>query len=138
MGTIVITDEDAMQRGIDEFTNSGIRPNPLAVSELDAACGLYENTTSCTDAGPFYLLRIESVDGELTSKFLMGPAEDEYGCPVAHEEEEDILVTFHCWDDADDAAQDLEGGDNNISSPFFMVYSKQAIIEKGHSVLEKE
>ena len=124
MDTIVITDEDAWDRGMDE---------------IEAACGLdetiYNNTT---DAGPFYLLRIESVDGELTSKFLMGPAEDEYGCPVAHEEEEDILVTFHCWDDADDAAQDLEGGDNNISSPFFMVYSKQAIIEKGHSVLEKE
>ena len=111
MGTIVITDEDAWDRGIDV---------------LEEACGLGETTSNNpTDAGPFYILMIESRGGEIVSRFLMDP-NDENG---------DLLLAFKYREYAltaiDEVSEDSKRGKN------YIVYSQQSIIAEGYKALEK-
>ena len=111
MDTIVITDEDAWDRGMDE---------------IEAACGLdetiYNNTT---DAGPFYILEIGSINGEMVSRFLMDTSD----------EDGDLLLTFNYWEYAritiDEMPEEFKRGKS------YVIYSQQSIIAEGHRALEK-
>ena len=113
MNTMVITDEDAWSRGMDE---------------LEAACGLGETTyNNTTDAGPFYILMIGSRNGEMVSKFLMDP----------NDKDGDLLLAFKYWEQALAAIDEMPVGYKN-GSKSYIVYSEQSIIAEGRRALEKE
>ena len=111
MNTMVITDEDAWDCGIDE---------------LEEACGLGEHTSNnATDTGPFYILMIESKNGEMVSKFLMD----------LNDGDGDLLLVFECREHALAAIEEVPTGYKNHES--YIVYSQQSILAEGRRALEK-